>query len=287
MTPNSNPPKPACQICGTPMDGYNFEGFYKCPACSFVTAGVTLTKKQAEQLYCGRYFNGEEYADYVSDEALIKKNFQDRMRTLLRFVPDPGAKSLFEIGSAYGFFLETAAKHFGKTAGIDITREGVEFAVKRGNNEFKGEFLKFNKLGKTDVFCMWDTIEHLSKPAEYIKKIAAHTKTGGLLAITTGDIASFNAKFRGARWRQIHPPTHLHYFSVKSLTYLLNRNGYEVVYAGHPGQYANLGNIFKIMFVIRSRNEALYNFLKGVGLAALNIYFNMFDLVYIIARKVR
>ena len=61
---------------------------------------------------------------------------------------------------------------------------------------------------------MWDTIEHLKRPDLFVQKAAADLRPGGLIALTTGDIGSLNARLRGARWRMIHPPTHLHYFSV-------------------------------------------------------------------------
>ena len=55
--------------------------------------------------------------------------------------------------------------------------------------------------------------------------------------MTTGDIGSLMARWRGARWRQIHPPTHLHYFSKLTLAQLLERHGFTVAYAGYDGMY--------------------------------------------------
>ena len=47
------------------------------------------------------------------------------------------------------------------------------------------------------------------------------------LALTTGDIGSVNARLRGHKWRMIHPPTHLHYFSAETMKALLDRHGFR------------------------------------------------------------
>jgi hypothetical protein len=50
---------------------------------------------------------------------------------------------------------------------------------------------------------------HLEFPYEYLIKARSLLTAGGREFMTTGDLGSWNARLRGARWRQIHPPTHL------------------------------------------------------------------------------
>jgi hypothetical protein len=71
----------------------------------------------------------------------------------------------------------------------------------------------------------------LLSPVELLEIVASRDlEPGGLLALTTGDIGSLNARLRGSNWRMIHPPTHLHYFSVQSITSLLKRHGIDTVH---------------------------------------------------------
>jgi SAM-dependent methyltransferase len=274
-----------CQICGCGLSKYSIPGMLYCPDCSFVTTDIKLSISQQKRLYGGGYFKGGEYADYSADEILIKKNFEDRLIKLLSFIDNPGSKTLFEIGSAYGFFLDIAKKYFKKVSGIDISGDAATSAKKRGLNVICGDFLKKEIKQQTDVFCMWDTIEHLPDAAGVVAKIGKKIKKDGLLAVTTGDINSLNAKLRGSKWRQIRPPVHLHYFSRKSLVRLFENNGFEVIYLGYPGQYANLGNLFKIMFIIRNKLDFLYDLFSFLGFTKLNIYYNIYDLMYMIGRK--
>ena len=91
-----------------------------------------------------------------------------------------------------------AAKKFNNAVGIDITKEGVEHARdKLGLNFFCDDLLKwdFNNR-KYDIVCLWDTIEHLKRPDEYLKNIRVNMTDGGILALTTPDIGSLVARFR-------------------------------------------------------------------------------------------
>ena len=87
---------------------------------------------------------------------------------------------------------------------------------------------------------MWDTIEHLADPRGAIEKVAAEIAPGGLVAISTGDIGSWLPRRQRDRWRQIHPPTHLWYFSAATLTRLLEETGFRILLVTHPPFYRSL-----------------------------------------------
>jgi hypothetical protein len=63
---------------------------------------------------------------------------------------------------------------------------------------------------------------------------------GGVVAISTGDIGAWLPRLQRARWRQVHPPTHLWYFSVGTLTRLLESVGFRVVRVVRPLFYRSL-----------------------------------------------
>ena len=80
--------------------------------------------------------------------------------------------------------------------------EAVRFARKdRGVQAQQGDYLVLQLGRKVDVITMWDTIEHLKRPDLFIAKAARDLKRGGIIALTTGDIGSVNARLRGRRWR--------------------------------------------------------------------------------------
>jgi hypothetical protein len=90
---------------------------------------------------------------------------------------------------------------------------------------------------------------------------------------------------RGKRWRQIHPPTHLHYFSKDTLARLLDRYGFEILFCGHDGMYRSVDTIAYILLNIKHKLPAVYRTLKRTKLLDWNIYLNLYDIVFIIARR--
>jgi 2-polyprenyl-3-methyl-5-hydroxy-6-metoxy-1,4-benzoquinol methylase len=249
-------------------------------------ANVDLSRDELETLYTSKYFAGEEYKDYVAERRLIEKHFRIRLKTLLRYVPGSQGKSVFEIGSAYGFFLSVAKEHFRSAAGIDISRDAATYAVETLKLDVSiGDFSDYSFRQQPDVVCLWDTIEHLQRPDLYVEKVARHLRPGGIVAITTGDIGSPVARWRGARWRQIHPPTHLHYFSKSTLTRLLQNHGFRIRYCGYEGMFRNVDSMAYMILVLRNQQPRLYEAIKKTGLLSWDLYLNLYDIMYLIAEK--
>jgi SAM-dependent methyltransferase len=251
-----------------------------------VTADVDLSPEELEGLYGGDYFHGAEYHDYVGERALHERHFRTRLQRLLRYVPHPQTKRLFEIGCAYGFFLDVARGCFANVAGIDISRDAVAHAAGTlGLTVHAGDYLGYDITDPVDVICLWDTIEHLPQPHLYLERAAMHLTEGGVLALTTGDIGSMMARLRGARWRQIHPPTHLHYFSRDTLERLLRRHGFEIEYCGYEGMYRSLDTMAYIVLALKHRRPGLYRLLRRTGLLEHAVYLNLYDIVFVVASR--
>jgi len=233
------------------------------------------------------YFFGYEYMDYLKEKTALQRNFLDRIKDLRKFFPGRG--KLFEIGSAYGFFLELAQKYW-QVKGIDLSADAYAYARKvLGVEVMCGDFLSCDIEDDYDIFCMWDTIEHLKYPHLYIQKISTHVKPNGLLCITTGDIQSLVARLQREKWRQIHPPTHLFYFSKRSIAFLINRFGFEIVHLSKCVNYRNLDAMLYGLLVLRNRKEwknKLYQTIRRVGLLQkVDLKLNLYDIMFVIARK--
>jgi predicted TPR repeat methyltransferase len=248
---------------------------------------MRLTDDELFELYNEEFFTGAEFSDYASDAKFFRKNFALRFRELKKFLSPARHQNLLEIGSAYGFFLDVVRDEFQSVQGIDITDAGTRYA----REELKLDVVQADFLAhdygaqKFDVVCMWDTIEHLREPQKYVEKIAAHTGAGALLAITTANIDSLNAKLRKDKWRMIHPPTHLHYFSTKTIAQLLDAHGFDVVYNRYCGFYRSIGNMAYNILVLRQQKPALYRPLERLGVGGLGFYLNLYDIMYVIARR--
>jgi SAM-dependent methyltransferase len=94
-----------------------------------VSADLALSDTELTLLYGRDYFHGQEYFDYVAEEQSLKRNFRLRIATLQRLIPNLATSELFEIGCAYGFFLDQVRGAVRNAAGVDISADAVAFAA--------------------------------------------------------------------------------------------------------------------------------------------------------------
>jgi SAM-dependent methyltransferase len=275
-----------CLVCGGNYRPSRILGLLRCEECTFTTADLKLSEAQLRQLYTAGYFTGNEYRDYVADRPVIEKQFRLRLRRLLRFVPDALDKNLFEIGCAHGFFLEVASNAFRSVEGIDISEEAVAYAREQlGVKARSSEFLTCQFAVPPDLICLWDTIEHVARPDLYLQRIADSLPRKGVLALTTGDIGSWLARSRGGKWRQIHPPTHLHYFSRKTLDHLLRRYGFVTKFIGSEGMYRSVDSMAYIVLCLKHKLPGLYLWLRKTQFLGWDLYLNLGDILFVVAEK--
>jgi len=257
-----------------------------CEACGCISAESDIPDAELALLFGDDYFHGTEYFDYVAEQDSLRRNFRDRIKTLRALVPDLGSRDLFEIGCAYGFFLDEVRGFVRSAGGIDISRQPVAYARDvLGLAAHQGDYLAFDAPHKYGAVVMWDTIEHLKRPDLFLAKIARDLEPRGILALTTGDIGSLNARLRGRKWRLIHPPTHLYYFSARTMTQLLHRHGFDVIHMSHPGNSRNLRAILHHILVIRMKRAGWYEALKPWRLLDVHLTINLWDIMFVIARR--
>lgn len=276
-----------CSICNNTHIKLEYVGILKCQKCGHVFSDLYLKDKEFFKIYNKDYFFGGEYHNYLADKKILQKNFKSRLKILQTFIKPTRHKHLLEIGSAYGFFLDIAKDKFITLQGIDITKDGTLYAREELKlNVINNSFLKTDFGNKKyDVVCMWDTVEHLEQPHLYFEKLSNHMAAGALIAITTGDIGSLNARIRKDKWRLIRTPTHIHFFSKKTMTRMLNKYGFDVIYNHYCGFYRSIDFIAYRMLVLKNRWPWIYNFLHSNKVTNINFYLNLYDVMYVIARK--
>jgi SAM-dependent methyltransferase len=273
-----------CLVCGGEMSQSRTAGLLECRRCRFITANMVLSKEEHEALYGRNYFEGTTvYQDYAREADALRLNFDRRLATMAKIIPEFADKSLFEIGCAYGYFLERASEWVRSASGIDVSPEVVRIATERAQ-ALSGDYLT-TEVPPVDVIALWDTIEHLPRPDLFVEKAAHDLNPGGHLAITSGDIGSLNARFRGKKWRMIHPPTHLHYFSVVTLSRLLEHFGFDVVHVSHPGFARQARSVLHIILALKWRKPRLFDAVSRLPGLGVVFTINFFDIMFVVAKK--
>ena len=148
--------------------------------------------------------------------------------------------------------------------------------------------LSFDQL--FDGVCLWDTIEHLPNPREVVRRSAELLKPGGHLFLATGDFGAVLPRLQGLNWRQIHPPTHLFYFTRQSFRELCPRAGLEVVRFSTVTVHRRLGSVFQSLEnlygqSLTGRVASLALRVTPRGILNWNFPLNLGDTLCLVARK--
>jgi SAM-dependent methyltransferase len=237
-------------------------------------------------IYSTEYWQGSSaYTNYLADKAGTQAHFRHRINVLRKFST---GKDLFEAGSAFGFFLELAQKYW-NVEGVDISAEAVAFARDVLHLPVKQGDLESNPPAPEsfDIVAMWDTIEHLYDPVLAIQKSAAALRVGGILALTTGDINAVLPRLQKQSWRMIIP-AHLYYFSRKSITQLLEKQGLELIHFSYVGYFRSLRQMAKIITWNRPGErwrQRLLQRIEKLPLIDTQIPLNLYDIMFVIAQK--
>jgi len=256
----------------------------RCTRCHSLTTAVAMERDAAERFYSQSYYKGGDYADYESSEAALKSNFR-RFAKRLSSV-QPGGR-LLEVGCAYGYFLDVARESW-EVDGIDVSAEAIAACKPRfGERVHCGDLLAHSfQHGAFSCIACWDTIEHVDQPRAYLRRFADLLAPRGSVALTTGDISSLVARTSGRHWRLLTPPSHLTFFSRPGMHAVLEDAGFEDIHISSAGYSRSLE--FVLFRMLGQKNYKrlvdVMPALQGV-LRSADLYVNLFDIMFVTARK--
>lgn len=261
----------------------------RCRDSGLVYLGNPLSDRDLETFYDVGYFEGDAarkgYASYARDESVLRENFRRRLEDLVSRLSNPGRLSLLDYGCAYGYFLDEARNSFGSVTGAEINEDVAAIARERYGLKVRSgrDVMEAFLPNSYDLITMWDVIEHLSRPRTALLQAARVLRPGGELHITTGDIGSLVARLLGRRWRLMNPPQHISYFSESLIRGLLSETGFDTVEVRRIGKLVSLRFVLFILSYLVRRDFNLKG--RASRLASLHFYINLFDVMYVRARK--
>lgn len=220
---------------------------YKCSNCSH----MQIEKRVNDEIYA------EEYnVDYSSWKQMqdTNDNYFKKMVSLLE-----NNDNILEVGCGDGRSLEQAKKYFKNIYGIEPAIKQAEIARKRFSDPndvvITDFFTENSKLPKMfNAFYSKMVFEHLENPLEILKNVYNYLVPGaiGWLNVPNGQ------KIYSENLWQLFSFVHLQYYTPTSLTYMLNKTGFDIIEMDTHED--SEGEIYDIDVIIKKREKSCGQF---------------------------
>jgi SAM-dependent methyltransferase len=218
-----------CAVCaGADFAFLARDGDYaweECRACHFVriAAGFTLAEaaRGADDGAMGRAYIDGYRAKFAAKMARSRRRAA-RPRRRAR------GDDFLDVGSNLGFMVEAAEREGFRAVGVELNRTLVAAArAQFPGRRFVAGLLEEQQFGERrfDVVYCSEVIEHTADPRLFLKQLAAVTRPGGLLYLTTPHIR----EYRKRRFAAMGAPDHKLYFNDANLRRLLQDCGFATV----------------------------------------------------------
>jgi SAM-dependent methyltransferase len=262
----------------------------RCRGCGLVYTLPRLAPDQLVQMYQVDYWKSDSakdfgYTDYLADEELYVKTFRMRSALVRKFRPPPAA--VLDVGCAAGFALRAFREEGYDPWGIELSAPMAEQAARRvGAERIHAGTLEPGVFGgrRFDVVTLWDVVEHIEDPIEFLRQVRGVLADDGILVLETQNVASWFARLMGVRWQHYKFEEHLYHFDPRTVQVLLDRAGFELAENSprRGGKYVSLHFITERVGRIHPWLSILAWPLRLLGNPKL--YVNVFDEMLIVAR---
>ncbi|MGD8752929.1 MAG: class I SAM-dependent methyltransferase [Anaerolineales bacterium] len=191
-------------------------------------------------LNCGLVYVNPRIAEIPGispyDEASEKKYFEltreDRSNVYYNLITElPGLLgrkplSLLDYGCGDGLFLEIARQASIDAVGIEVSDSLIEAVSKKLGEDaiFDGRSDEIPKES-FDVVTIINVLEHLREPRQTLEKAFSALRPGGILLVHVPNWGGWPARIYGAKWHQIAPHVHLHYYTSRTLGEMIRKSG--------------------------------------------------------------
>ncbi len=217
-----------CPICERESEGIiRNSGWFSHFVCGECGTEV-LSESRGEPAYPDDYFGSDE-EKFRGTAGGIRRHWHEKRSVHLRGVVGPDARSLYDIGCGDGLFLKSASGQGFDIRGLEPMDKAREQAQKKLGCEIDAQPFTSSPADGFDVVTAWQVIEHVEKPGELFDQVYKNLKPGGLFAVSTVNLESWQARLFRTNWLHLDPPRHLWVAGRTRVEDLLVRHGFTIV----------------------------------------------------------
>lgn len=231
ITEDSAREQSSCPTCGLFTDNVLFtkdDGRYKhCPNCDHIYLSNPLNNEFLIKYYTNYPANTLSWHNTESE-------FYERIynKGLSMLNPNNKELSLLDIGCSSGLFLSHASKHGYQGYGIEPNLLERTYALNNGIKVIGSELSDIDTKNKFDVITLWDVLEHIKNPIEYISSFRKYLSgLDACVFIQVPSCDSLAARVLREECKMFDGIEHLTLFSLNSLKIAFSKAGFKLVEA--------------------------------------------------------
>lgn len=201
----------------------------RCNGCGFGFRQLRSNPDEMAEIY-----RKMDVGVYESETAGRRATAARHFNILKKFAAGQGGRVL-DVGCASGHFLLAARKAGWSVAGVEPSETLYARAVETlgAGAELHCSVLERSGFNQAsfDAVTLWDVLEHVPEPVNFLALCASLLKPGGKLILNVPDLDSPEARVLGKRWPLLLAE-HLNYFNRHSLRICGEKAGLKWLYFG-------------------------------------------------------
>jgi SAM-dependent methyltransferase len=224
---------------GKKISTKNGKDIINCEKCGFAHVYPLPTLEETENIYKNEYYQKEK-PNYINENVIDKDwwiaTYNRRFDVYEKLINSKN-RSLLDIGSGPGVFLEAAKNRGWEVLGVEPNIDAANHTKKIGYeviNEMYDKKLS-QKLKKFDLINLTLVLEHIVNPIDLIKLAYDQLNPNGIISIVVpNDFNPFQKILHNylefENW-WIVPDHHLNYFNKETLSDCLIKNNFKIVHS--------------------------------------------------------
>ena len=251
-----------CPVCRNPrlnpMRSRDRRFWRSCPRCG---TWVFAPKEKAEA-YPKDYYGGP-VAKFSGWAQRLRTRFHRERALGVRQKLNQKNGKIYDVGCGDGLFLEEAARLGLRIAGFEPETMPRNQAERRLGQTLDHKLFASLKSEKASAITCWQVIEHLEDPLPFLRACRQHLKPGGLLAISTVNLDSLQAKCFGGHWLHLDPPRHLWVGTLRRVIRMVQDSGFRVEKVRyHSLEFGPVGWVDSLINLVDTKRDRLLHCLK-------------------------
>jgi len=230
-----------CRICGSKnvkfdkelqsIIGDNLLRYFICEHCGTIMESADIIPKYEEESLFNSPLSIKYYVETGAGLFFLALQLQLIKKILeSKFSSVPENMKFLDVGTGFGFSLVMAQQLGWDTVGVEPSSMGKIGSQMLGLKNLVSCYLEDSNLPKSsfDIVTSSEVIEHILEPDAFIQNLQKYLAPKGFILLTTPN-ADANQLVEDEWLEAYAPGLHLNIFSPRSITLVLNRNGFEDV----------------------------------------------------------